>query len=648
MKFGAPGWFLAFALLPVLVLLFWQGEAWRRRVLGLLVAARLQPALAGNASAFRRRLRFLLLLAGLAFVFLALAQPRYGEIEEAHKSVGRDVLIAIDISRSMLANDLTPTRLARAKLAAEDLVGKLHGDRVGLIAFAGTAFLQAPLTVDYPAMLSELHELDTEIIPLGGTNIAEAIRAAADAFGKGESDQRALVLITDGEELDEDGVAAAREAGKTMRIFTVGVGSPEGTVIALPSRDGGGTEYLKSPDGQIVKSSLDEPRLRAIAQAAGGFYVHLQNGPAEMDQIVRQGLDAMSTHEADNVVTRRPLERYRWPLAAGLLCLMASMLPGERRRTAATLAALLLLAGVPAHGKNDALDAYERQDFPGALGSFEKQLERRPEFAPLQFDSGAAAYRSGDLDKALDYFSKALTTPDPALREKAEYNLGNTLLERGAAQKERAPKMQDLKNSIQHYDQVLKAEPGHENAKYNRELAQKLVTELEKPPPPPKKGQKDKQKKKDKSDKSKQEKGQPQDKQDGDDQSQEGKDQDGQQQEGKEGEPKSGEKGGQKSEGKDGEGQEQAGQPDPAQQQPTRNLNGKLADAPQGEKKEGEADAEKEAERQAEEDAAAASKGKMTTAQANALLDSLKSADDRVSLLNPTKEKRSERTVRDW
>src|SRR5262249_12570543 len=159
------------------------------------VAPRLLAQLAGSSSPGRRRLRFAVLLGGIAAVIVSLAQPRYGYTWEQSKRSGRDVLIAIDTSKSMLSTDAAPNRLTPAKLAAQDLIGQLQGDRIGVLAFAGNAFLQAPLTVDYSAALDSINDLDTNIIPRGGTNIAAVIDEAAKAFGKGESENRCLILF---------------------------------------------------------------------------------------------------------------------------------------------------------------------------------------------------------------------------------------------------------------------------------------------------------------------------------------------------------------------------------------------------------------------------------------------------------------------
>jgi len=696
MTFGQPLWFWAFALFPVLIVLVFTNESRRRKLLRLLVAARLQDRLAGSVSVGKRRFRFLLILLGLAGVIGALAQPRVGYIWETSQRRGRDVLLAIDCSKSMLATDIAPSRLGRAKLAAQDLIGQLQGDRAGLIAFAGSAFLQAPMTVDYGAVLASLAELDTDIIPRGGSNIAAAIKTAVEAFGKGESDNRALILFTDGEELDDDAVKAAEALNGTVRIYTVGIGSADGSLIPVPGANGG-TEFVKDESGQNVKSRLDEDRLRKIAESTGGFYVHLESGPAETLQIVREGLAQMKELDIDAKISRRPIERYQWPLAAGLVLLASSMLVGERRRTARRTAPLakaaaLLAAGLfaPSAGwaKNAGVEAYERADYQGAAEVFTKQLKRMPESEALHFNHGAAAYKQRDYAKALDAFSKAVTSPDPQLRAAAEYNLGNTLYQRGAAQKEKPPKIKEWKNALQHYDQALNVQPGNKEAKYNRDLVQRLIDELEKEPPKsdekkpdqkkdenkknedtkqPKDGDKKNDQKQNPQDQQKQEQKSPGDQPQQDQQDQSGKekseekgqDDKGEQQDGKQGDEqeKKGEQGKEKDNNRDGanepkeQGEPQngqpakdgkkAGQPKPAPDQPERKLAGDI-------KPKNDQPAQPTPQEQEAADAQAAEEGKMTEAQAKGLLDSLKGEDSRVQLLKPGERKAGGRVLRDW
>ena len=497
MTYVVPQWLWALALLPLLAALFFRNESRRGALLQKLVALRLRDRLAGNLSVGKRRVRFILVLLGLAAVIVSITQPRFGYRWEETKRKGRDVLIAVDVSKSMLATDLAPTRLARAKFAAQDLIAQLGGDRVGLIAFAGSAFLQAPLTADFTAVLGSLNELDPEIIPRGGTNIAEAIRVAVEAFGKGESEHRALIIFTDGEELDADGIKAAAGLKDTVKIFGVGIGSADGSLIPL----GGSGEFVKDDAGQIVKTRLDEARLRKIAESTGGFYVHLLNGPAEMAQIVRDGLGGMAEKEVDSKSSRQPIERYQWPLALGIALLAISMLLGERRRISAAVLACALWFPAPqamaatwpgTQGLDDyragetALRAKDEEEakkrFGAAFEAFQQQVKRRPDSPEAQFNLGAAAYQLDRENEALEAFGRALLTPDPKLRMNSEKNLGHTLFRSGEkkADKDKAGAIKSWEEALSHYESALKMEPENREVQADRDYVWRRIEELKK------------------------------------------------------------------------------------------------------------------------------------------------------------------------
>jgi Ca-activated chloride channel family protein len=673
MAFGQPLWLWAWAVIPLLVALFIYNESRRQALVRRVVATRLEPQLAASVSSTGRIMRFILILAGLAGVIGALAQPRWGYTWEESKRRGRDILIAVDVSKSMLATDLTPTRLGRAKLAVQDLIGQLSGDRVGLIAFAGTAFLQAPLTVDHSAVLNAVQELDTEIIPLGGTNIAAAIRTARDAFGKGESDHRALIIFTDGEELEDDAAKVAERIKENVRIFTVGLGSNDGSLIPLVGEHSG--EFVKDAKGQIVKSRVDEERLTTIAESTGGFYIHLLSGRADIDRLVHDGLGEMNAQDIDAKLSRQPIERYHWPLGFGLAALLLSTFVSERRRVGAPTARSAVTAGLCAlfafpltsSAKNDGVQAYAEKDYNRALKAFTEQLGREPRSPRRQFNVGSAAYQKGDLEAALEAFSQALTSPDPALRAKAEYNLGNTLFQRGAAQKKNEPKIQDWRNALEHYEQALKVEPKNEDAAYNAEIVRKMLAELEKQQEQQQQQQQEEEKKKQKNDKQQQQnkndkqqssqqnqqqkkdggKNQPQDQQ----QQQQGEGEDQQEQSGNEKQKndpsaekkkeQEGKEAGEKEQPNDGK--EPPDKPQNGEAEPSEpKKEGELKNAPEYGDKSGDKDEGAPIEEAAEVD------GKMSPAQARALLDSLKSEDDRVQLLNPRDRKIRGRVLRDW
>jgi Ca-activated chloride channel homolog len=695
MTFGSPHWLWALALLPALLAIFAWNQQSTARLLHKIVAPRLAERLAGSVSVARRWLRLLLQLAGMACVVVSLAQPRFGYTWEQSKHKGRDVIVAIDVSKSMLATDVSPNRLTRAKLAAQDLVGLLQGDRVGLIAFAGSAFLQAPLTADYGAVLDSINELDTNIIPLGGTNIAEAITLASDAFGKGESENRCLIIFSDGEEIEADAVEAARKEADNFRVFTVGVGTKDGSLIPLPGEQGG-TTFVQDENGQFVKSRLDDERLGKLADAGGGFYVHLENGPADMKKIVHEGLQKLGEREFEAQMSRRPIERYQWPLAAGLLLLASSLVVSERRRAAARRAGLLargaavacfVLCAMPpgrAFARNAGVELYEQKKYGEAFDSFQKQLERNRSSAALNFNLGAAAFKKGDYDKALESFGKALPTRETELRGKAEYNLGNTLCQRGVAQQAKDTKLKDLRGALEHYDEAVKIDPKNEDAKFNRDVVKKLIEELEKEKPPQQEQKKDQQQQKQEQEKQEQQKKENQEQQKQEQQKQQNQQQQSaqnQQQSQQQQNPSSSKDQGQQaqtggsSKKKQNEQREnrqqasskqqpgetkqgQAGKQDrlqfgqgsrDQQSQPQQQPSPENAPPPSEKKFSGEIHAETPTEAQGQQteqaDAVPVEEGKMSKAQALSLVESAKGEDARVNL---TERARSGRVVKDW
>jgi len=475
LSFARPFLLHALWLLPLVAALFWWSEHKRRAMIGRIVAPKLRAMLAGNASPARRWFRNGCVLGALGLLVVTMAGPRlgYDTLELPHR--GRDVIIAMDVSRSMLAPDVAPTRLQRAKLLAEDLISELGADRIGLVAFAGSAFLQAPLTLDHGAVLAALDELDTTVIPKGGTNIAAAIRTAEEAFGKAEGFSRALVIISDGEELDADGVAAAKQAAdRGVKIFTVGVGSTEGSEIPL-----GPGDFVRDPSGKVVQSRLDSARMTEIAEATGGFYTPLDENAARL--LAVDGVGKLAEADITTNSSRRPVERYQWPLGAAIGLLVLQALVGERRRRpVGVAAALLVLSPHSGWSAPPGLSAYEQGNYELAKQAFEKRLQMEPEAPALQLNAGAAAYRLKDYGAATEYFSRAMLAEDPAVRSSAEFNLGNTLFRQGEGQQDKEKKITDWKDAIAKYEASLKTRPDYQEARENKERVEKLLEELEK------------------------------------------------------------------------------------------------------------------------------------------------------------------------
>ena len=510
MNFGAPNWLWTLAILPLLVLLYAQAE--RRSAIKLreFVSPRLLPQLAGNVDRVRRAIRFAFVLLALALAIGALAKPRWGYTYEDVKRRGLDLLFAVDTSRSMLSNDVAPNRLERVKLAAQDLITDLQGDRVGLIAFAGRAFLQAPLTIDYDAAVESINDLDTKTIPEGGTNIGEAIALATQTFGKSAMGNRALIIFTDGEELSGDAVNEAKKAADAgVKIFTIGVGTAQGSLIPVEGKGEGG--FVKDAKGQVVKSKLDENRLHEIAQATGGMYLHLESGPQTMRQLYTEGLSKLKTAEIDARLSSRPIERYEWPLAGAIVALIASLFINDRKRTKTPgrspvkrevlVAASLLFVAVAEVNAVSGIDLYNKGQYEDAYAQFQKDLQHNinpADMPKMQFDAGVAAYKLRNYDKALEAFSQSLVDRSPGLQEKSRYNLGRTLEDRADLRKTNEDALKDLENSAQHYEQALKLDPQDKAAAERLEIVRKKIERLKKhPEQPPPKPQKNQQNKKD-------------------------------------------------------------------------------------------------------------------------------------------------------
>jgi len=321
--------------LPAAILFFVWALRQRRRALERFAEARLLAALAPDLDERRQRWRAALILAALTLLILVLAGPKWGfHWEEVHRQ-GIDIIIALDTSRSMLAEDVKPNRLERAKLAVQDLVKQLHGDRIGLVAFAGSAFVQCPLTLDYQAFTESLRAVDVGIIPKGGTALAKAITAGIEAFEGHQGKHQAFILITDGEDHEgriEDAAKQASEKG--IKIYPVGLGTADGDLI--PISVDGRQAFLKDRRGQVVKSRLDDESLRTIATATSGAYVHADGPSLGLDLIYNDYLGRMEKRELSSTMERRFEDRFQIPLFAAILLLAVEPFVGERRRVAAS------------------------------------------------------------------------------------------------------------------------------------------------------------------------------------------------------------------------------------------------------------------------------------------------------------------------
>jgi len=290
-------------------------------------------SLASSVNKKSRQWRRIILLMSVFLVSIALMRPQWGfEWKEVTRS-GLDILIALDTSNSMLAEDVKPNRLERSKLAVKDLIRQLRGDRLGLVAFAGNAFLQCPLTSDYSGFMLSLDDLDVNTIPKGGTSLSNAIRVALDSYEGGKKKYKVLVIITDGE--DHEGNArewAEKAKERGIKIFAIGIGTKEGELIPVTD-DAGKKGFLKDRSGNVVKTRLDEETLKEIVLMTGGSYVKSTQSEFGLDLIYEEKLSTMEKKEVKSRMVKQYEERFAIPLAAALILLCVEPFIRERRRT---------------------------------------------------------------------------------------------------------------------------------------------------------------------------------------------------------------------------------------------------------------------------------------------------------------------------
>ena len=311
MRFAAANFAFGFIILLFLVLFYFWAAKLRKSALEKFAQKELLHELLCRLDYRKRLLKSSLMVLAISLMLFALMRPQWGFHWEEVKRKGVDILVALDTSKSMLAEDVKPNRLERSKLAIKDLVRNLKGDRIGLIAFSGSAFLQCPLTLDYGGFLLSLDNTDTDSIPKGGTSITSAIKEALRSYEGGQKKYKVLIIITDGEDHEGDPAQAAEEAKKEgIKIFCIGIGTKEGDLIPVADETGQ-KSFLKDSQGNVVKSRLDEASLQKIALNTGGVYVRATNAEFGLDLIYREKISRMEKRELDAKMNKHYEERFQ-------------------------------------------------------------------------------------------------------------------------------------------------------------------------------------------------------------------------------------------------------------------------------------------------------------------------------------------------
>jgi Ca-activated chloride channel family protein len=468
LHFAQPIWMIVgFIVCAGIVGLFVRFDRRRESDLSKLIHPRFRQRLTEGFSPRLRNLKRGLWLLAVMLIFTAIARPQMGYEWHEVKRKGIDILFAVDTSRSMLAEDLTPSRLERARLGIIDFVARLEGDRIGLIPFAGSAFALCPLTLDYDAFRESLNALDTDLIPRQGTDLASAIKEAERLFDENGNNHRVLVLLTDGEDLQGSVINAAKAAAKKgMAIYTVGVGSPEGAKIPVRDRYGR-TDFVRDENGKVVRTTLDETTLKKIAEETNGLYVALGRGAEGLNTIYQEKLRLVPKSELNQRMERIPLERFEWPLglAVGLLLLEFFVKDRLRVKKARPSAAALLVLGLMALSvsKVRAAEAPSVKVDPRQI-----------------YNQGTEAYTKGDFPKASESLRASLKTQDLTLQQRSYYNLGNTLYRTGQGTLEKDPEstMKTWEQSLKAYQDALALNSADEDAQYNKALVEKKIEVL--------------------------------------------------------------------------------------------------------------------------------------------------------------------------
>jgi len=328
-RFANPEYLYLLLLLPFMIAIFIINEFRKRNSLKKLGETNLINRLIPEISGTRPVVKFLFQLMALSAAVIMLARPQFGSRIEEVKKQGVEVIIALDVSNSMLAEDIQPNRLTRAKQAISRLVDNLENDKIGLIVFAGDAYTQIPVTTDYVSAKMFLSTINPEMVPKQGTAIGAAIDLASRSFTPGEGKSKALIIITDGENHEDDPVSAAGEATKTgIVIHTIGIGSAEG--VPVPVTTGGRRDYLKDADGATVITKLDEEILKKIAMSAGGNYIRASNSNIGLDEIFND-IRKMKKEELESTMYTEYNDQFQIFAAISILFLLLDILIMDRK-----------------------------------------------------------------------------------------------------------------------------------------------------------------------------------------------------------------------------------------------------------------------------------------------------------------------------
>jgi Ca-activated chloride channel family protein len=478
-RFADPIYLYLLAVIPVLAIIRFLTYRNQKKRLRKFGDPKLLRELMPDVSRFRPAVKFWILQGALTLLIVMLARPQFGTKINNEQRVGIETIIAMDISNSMMAEDITPSRLDRSKMMVENLVDHFTNDKIGLIVFAGDAFVQLPITSDYVSAKMFLSSIDPSMMATQGTDIARAIDMATHSFTQEEGIGKAIIVITDGE--DHEGGAleaakAAKDAG--MRVYVLGVGSTKGSPIPIP----GTGDYMKDNTGNTVMSALNEDMCRQVAQAGGGAYIHVENNSAAQDQLDKE-LDKLAKKETTSTVYSEFDEQFQAVAILALLLLILEIcifdrrnplikrlsLFGSKKKAAATMLLLMVAATASAQqadrqyiregNKQFRLGQYDKAEV-----SYRKAVEKNPKNPQAAYNLGNALMAQKKDSAAVQQFEQSTRIETNPLRKAAAYHNMGVICQ--------THKMYD--EAIEAYKNALRNNPNDDETRYNLVLCKHL------------------------------------------------------------------------------------------------------------------------------------------------------------------------------
>lgn len=470
-RFADPTYLYLLAVIPVLAIIRFLTYRNQKKRLRKFGDPKLLGSLMPDVSRFRPAVKFWMLQGALALLIVMLARPQFGTKISNEQRTGIETIIAMDISNSMLAEDIVPSRLDRSKMMVENLVDHFTNDKIGLLVFAGDAFVQLPITSDYVSAKMFLSSIDPSMMATQGTDIARAIDMAIHSFTQEEGIGKAIIVITDGEDHEGGALEAAEAAKKAgMRVYVLGVGSTQGAPIPIP----GTGDYMKDNTGNTVMSALNEDMCRQVAQAGGGAYIHVENNSAAQDQLDNE-LSKLAKKETTSTVYSEFDEQFQAVAILALLLLILEIcifdrrnpllkrlsLFGSKKKAAATVALLLVAITASAQTDRQYIREGNKQfrvgQYDKAEVSYRKAVEKNPKNPQAAYNLGNALMAQKKDSSAVQQFEQATRIETNPLRKAAAYHNMGVICQTHKMYGE----------AIEAYKNALRLNPNDDETRYN-------------------------------------------------------------------------------------------------------------------------------------------------------------------------------------